>query len=58
MLPHPKSSRQKKATLTKINGTLLKCLAAFCVLDSVGAAKQDDWLGLVSLTLSLTVSLP
>ena len=53
-----KSSRQKKATLTKINGTLLKCLAAFCVLDSVGAAKQDDWLGLVSLTLSLTVSLP
>ena len=32
-------SRQKKASLTKINGTrVLKYLAAFCVLGSVGAA--------------------
>ena len=53
LLLHDKHSPKKKATLTskigalqlygkrshQINGThLLKCLAAFCMLDSVGAA--------------------
>ena len=36
-----KRSPQKKAMLPKINGTpLLKWLAAFCVLDCVGAATE------------------
>ena len=33
-----KRSHQKQAALTKLKGTfLLQCLAAFCVLDNVGA---------------------
>jgi len=46
MIEHGKRSHQRKAALTKIKGTLwLKWLAAFCVLDSVGArqtAAQRD----------------
>ena len=40
-LERDKRSPQKKAMLPKINGTpLLKWLAAFCVLDCVGAATE------------------
>jgi len=39
MLKHDKCSPQKEATLSKIKGAhLLKCLAGFCGLNSVGAA--------------------
>eukprot|EP00964_Phaeocystis_antarctica_P066223 scaffold39999_cov63-Phaeocystis_antarctica.AAC.2 len=40
---HDKRSHQKKAALTKVKGTLLlKWLAAFCMLECVGAATSPS----------------